>query len=207
MSCKHEDIMMPSKYGKKKGYVKFPHTLQLVMENAITFAIYTLLHPCDSFLFLLHQFSFYIKEITEALKIVPRGVSWQTLFFSVSVAIIYIHINSQSCLAARARVCTGMHTCESIHCFILMTRTFRTVMTPSCVSFWVAISNISLPSPSTIRYSSSAFLPTSASEAFTLPMTVPAGEDSGIRKWTEPAKKDRVRKTTQHNVLVTSTRC
>lgn len=70
-----------------------------------------------------------------------------------------------------------------------ITHTFRTVITPSCVSFCVTMSNISLPSPSIMRYSSSAFLPMSASEAFMVPMAVPTGEDSGIRRWTEPVKK------------------
>lgn len=49
---------------------------------------------------------------------------------------------------------------------------------------------MSLPSPSIIRYSSSAFLPMSASEALMLPMAVPTGEDSGMRKWTEPTKNN-----------------
>ena len=45
------------------------------------------------------------------------------------------------------------------------------------------MSNISVPSPSIIRYSTSAFFPVSASVAFTLPMAVPTGEDSRTRRW------------------------
>lgn len=66
--------------------------------------------------------------------------------------------------------------------------TFFTVMMPSCVSFSVMMSNISVPSPSIIRYSTSAFFPVSASVAFTLPMAVPTGEDSSTRRWMVSAK-------------------
>ena len=45
------------------------------------------------------------------------------------------------------------------------------------------MSNISVPSPSIIRYSTSAFFPVSASVAFTLPMAVPTGEDSRTLRW------------------------
>lgn len=61
-------------------------------------------------------------------------------------------------------------------------------MMPSCVSFSVMMSNISVPSPSIIRYSTSAFFPVSASVAFTLPMAVPTGEDSRTRRWMVSAK-------------------
>lgn len=71
--------------------------------------------------------------------------------------------------------------------------TFRTVMMPSCVSFCVTISNISVPSPSTILYSTSAFFPVSASVALTLPMAVPTGEDSGTRRWMVPVKETKSR--------------
>lgn len=73
---------------------------------------------------------------------------------------------------------------------------------PSCVSFCVATSNMSLPSPSIIRYSSSAFLPMSASEALMLPMAEPTVEDSGMRRWTEPAKKKN-QKNVKKNLIKT----
>lgn len=69
--------------------------------------------------------------------------------------------------------------------------TFRTVIMPSCVSFCVTMSNISVPSPSIILYSTSAFFPVSASVALTLPMAVPTGEDSGMRRWMVPVKKTK----------------
>lgn len=59
------------------------------------------------------------------------------------------------------------------------------------------MSNISVPSPSIIRYSTSAFFPVSASVAFTLPMAVPTGEDSRTRRWMVSAQiteKKRERK-------------
>lgn len=72
--------------------------------------------------------------------------------------------------------------------FIQRLGTFFTVMMPSCVSFSVMMSNISVPSPSMIRYSTSAFFPVSASVAFTLPIAVPTGEDSRTRRWMVSAK-------------------
>lgn len=72
---------------------------------------------------------------------------------------------------------------KTIQWSLLIIDTFRTVMMPSCVSFCVTMSNISVPSPSIILYSISAFFPVSASVALTLPMAVPTGDDSGMRRW------------------------
>ena len=63
------------------------------------------------------------------------------------------------------------------------------------------MSNISVPSPSIIRYSTSAFFPVSASVAFTLPMAVPTGEDSRTRRWMVSVQMTEERRGRERDLL------
>ena len=64
--------------------------------------------------------------------------------------------------------------------------TFFNLITPSCVSSSVMMSNKFPPSPGTILYSISAFCPKSGSTALILPIAEPTGEDSGTFRWKMP---------------------
>lgn len=62
-------------------------------------------------------------------------------------------------------------------------------MIPSWLCSLVVISNMAPPSPGTMVYSTSAFLPMSKSWAFILPTAEPTAEDSGTRRWKKPFKE------------------
>lgn len=61
-------------------------------------------------------------------------------------------------------------------------------MMPSWLCSLVVMSNMAPPSPGTIVYSTSAFLPMSRSCALIRPMAEPTAEDSGTLRWKKPVR-------------------
>lgn len=69
---------------------------------------------------------------------------------------------------------------------LLELHTLLRIMMPSWVWSLVVMSNMLPPSPGTMVYSTSAFLPMSKSWALILPTADPTAEDSGTRRWKKP---------------------
>lgn len=67
--------------------------------------------------------------------------------------------------------------------------TLLRMMLPSWLCSLVVMSNMAPPSPGTMVYSTSAFLPMSRSWALILPTTDPSAEDSGTRRWKKPVEE------------------
>lgn len=72
-------------------------------------------------------------------------------------------------------------------CLLLELHTLLRIMMPSWVWSLVVMSNMLPPSPGTMVYSTSAFLPMSKSWALILPTADPTADDSGTRRWKKPA--------------------
>lgn len=67
--------------------------------------------------------------------------------------------------------------------------TLLRMMLPSWLCSLVVMSNMAPPSPGTMVYSTSAFLPMSRSWALILPTTEPSADDSGTRRWKKPVER------------------
>lgn len=67
--------------------------------------------------------------------------------------------------------------------------TLLRMMLPSWLCSLVVMSNMAPPSPGTMVYSTSAFLPMSRSWALILPTTDPSVDDSGTRRWKKPVEE------------------
>lgn len=75
---------------------------------------------------------------------------------------------------------------KALLCLLLELHTLLRIMMPSWVWSLVVMSNMLPPSPGTMVYSTSAFLPMSKSWALILPTADPTAEDSGTRRWKKP---------------------
>lgn len=75
---------------------------------------------------------------------------------------------------------------KPLPCLLLELHTLLRIMMPSWVWSLVVMSNMLPPSPGTMVYSTSAFLPMSKSWALILPTADPTAEDSGTRRWKKP---------------------
>lgn len=119
---------------------------------------------------------------------IARASLWLSIVSGVDVFSLPLAGKKHSSNSKFTQLCAILHIAydKTLVHLLLELRTLLRIMMPSWVCSLVVMSNMWPPSPGTMVYSTSAFLPMSKSWALILPTADPTAEDSGTRRWKKP---------------------